>query len=408
MNETSNKSQKNGKKILKKYILHQKVNPRLLGVNLFESNLSTPNEAYLSCKLFFKEDIQSLTELEQIVSKVQVVWAEKNHVLHIKKINVFTSAAYIVLTFTIGFFEQEQVVHLRELKQCVKEFVENYNNYIKEEQEAEYKRKEAEISGVIERCNQLTEKLEGLENRLIKNESIVLDSGELLKTELTKVSKTIKDQMDQTENKIKITQETNQPKLQTTRKTVEKKISLNSTYEMKRKESPKKIKPIQKQLFNRNQTVSAVPEINEWPIASKQFRLKCVENEKSNKKNFFPRVASDLEIEILNCFTETKELHKKRMIPKKQFLALKARVEFIDYLWMLLELDGKEEIIVAGKLSCRQLVEELGQVLESADAVVTSSTILNYWVYCSQELLLKLNGYAALKDFLNRSLKVPL
>ncbi len=94
------------------------------------------------------------------------------------------------------------------------------------------------------------------------------------------------------------------------------------------------------------------------------------------------------------------------MIPKRQFLDLKAKVEFIDYLWMLLELEGKEEIIIAGKLSCRELIEELGQFMEAVEKVAAGPTIFSYWVYCSQELLIKLEGYAALKEFLSSSLRL--
>lgn len=401
MNEMISKSQKKEKKILKKYILHQKVNPKLLGVELVNNNLITPLEAFLSCKLIFKEDIQTLASLEQIVSKVQEVWAKKSNVIHIKKVNIFTAPAYIVLTFTIGFFEQEQAVHLRELKQCVKELIEGYDYLVSQEKNAEYKRKEKEIYGVLERFNRLTEKLEGLEDRLIKNESIVLDSGELIKTELDKVSKTIKEQMKQTKQGIKDVQKYEQVKERNKIKLNEKKATINSDNLPK-----KKIKSTRKYRFNRSQQADRSVNVKDWKSASTQLSLKKITAKKTGQKMVAHENTSALEIEILKCFTETKDLHKKRMVPRKQFLELKTRVEFIDYLWMLLELDGKDEIIIAEKLSCRQLVEELGQFLENVEAVITGPTILNYWVYCSQELLIKLNGYVALKNFLSRSLKM--
>lgn len=401
MSEMVNKPQKQGKKILKKYILHQKVNPKLLGVELFNNNLMTTYEAFLSCKLIFKEDIQTLANLEKVVNKVQEVWSKKNNVVHIKKINVFTAPAYIVLTFTIGFFEQEQAVYLRDLKQCVKELIEGYDNLVSQEQAAEYKRKEREIYGVLERCNRLTEKLEGLEGRLIKNESIVLDSGELIKTELDKVNKTIKEQMKQTEHGIKNIQEYEQVQERKREKLSEKKATIESNQLPK-----KKIKKTRKYLFNRTQQTALSINVKDWTSASTQLSLKKITTKKTSQRIVEHENVSVLEIEILKCFTEAKDIHKKRMIPRKQFLELKTRVEFIDYLWMLLELEGKDEIIIAEKLSCRQLVEDLGQFLENVEAVIAGPTILNYWVYCSEELLIKLNGYVALKNFLSRSLKL--
>lgn len=400
MSEMVNKSQKQGKKILKKYILHQKVNPKLLGVELFNNNLITPYEAFLSCKLIFKEDIQTLANLEKIVQKVQEIWSKENNVVHIKKINVFTAPAYIVLTFTIGFFEQEQAVYLPELKQCVRELIEGYEHLVSQEKDDEYKRKEREIYSVLERCNMLTEKLEGLENRLIKNESIVLDSGELIKTELDKVSKTIKEQMKQTEQGIKNIQEYDQVQERNRVKLSEKKATTDSNYLPK-----KKIKKTRNYFFNRTHQKTLSKNIKNWTTASPQLSLKKITTKKTSPGKVVRESISALEIEILKCFTETKDLHKKRMIPRKQFLELKTRVEFIDYLWMLLELEGKDEIIIAEKLSCRQLVEDLGQFLENVEAVIMGPAILNYWVYCSQELLIKLNGYVALKNFLSRSLK---
>ncbi|MDA9471068.1 hypothetical protein [Enterococcus sp. 5H] len=401
MSEMVNKPQKQGKKILKKYILHQKVNPKLLGVELFNNNLMTPYEAFLSCKLIFKEDIQTLANLEKIVNKVQEVWSKKNNVVHIKKINVFTAPAYIVLTFTLGFFEQEQAVYLRDLKQCAKELIEGYDHIVSQEQAAENKRKEREIYDVLERCNLLTEKLEGLEGRLIKNESIVLDSGELIKIELDKVSKTIKEQMKQTEQGIKNIQEYEPVQERNKVKLNEKKATIGSNHLPK-----KKINKTRKYLFNRTQQTALSINVKDWISASTQLSLKKITTKKTSQRIVAHENTSVLEIEILKCFTEAKDVHKKRMIPRKQFLELKTRVEFIDYLWMLIELEGKDEIIIAEKLSCRQLVEDLGQFLENVEAVISGPAILNYWVYCSEELLIKLNGYVALKNFLSRSLQL--
>ncbi|MBO0441808.1 hypothetical protein [Candidatus Enterococcus ikei] len=395
MNETEHNPQKQGRKIIKKYILHQKVNPRLLGVELFNRHIATPHEAYLSCKLIFKKDVRSLRELEQIAQKIQETWTEKNDELLINKINVFTSPAYIVLTFTIGFFEQEQVRLLRTIKEYVKELIESYDNIVKQEQEAEFKRKEAEIDGILEKCSQLTKKMEGLEDRLIKNESIVLGSGELLKNELTKVSQTIQEQMTQAEYKMKDIQKHSENKEYTIMETK----PIEETADVVKKNSP-----VPKLTLKQSKQVSKGLKIkNGMPIRLAQ---KPVLKRNTTKTSTFKGPVSKFELAVLKCFTESEELSKKRMIPKKQFLLLKAKVEFIDYLWMLLELEGKEEIIIAGKLSCRELIKELGQFMETVEKIAAGPTILNYWVYCSQDLLIKLEGYGALKDFLSNSLKI--
>ncbi|WP_430602708.1 hypothetical protein IGJ02_003221 [Enterococcus sp. DIV0724b] len=389
MNEVEQNSQKQGKRIIKKYILHQKVNPRLLGVELLNKHLATPHEAYLSCKLIFKKDVQSLMELEEIAKKIYETWTEKNNELLIKKINIFTSAAYIVLTFTIGFYEEAQVKHLRKLKEHAKELIESYDTLIKQEKEAEYKRKEKEIYEVFD---QLTKKMDGLEERLTKNETIVLDSGELLKTELTKVSQTIKEQMGQAEQSIKeVSSDSPKKELGTTK--------------IKQKKSVRKEQPhIRKYTLDRSKQLKSTLKIKNW--TSNYFPLKNINRREPIKKNDFKEYVSNLELEVLTCFTENKELKKKRMVPIKQFLILKAKVEFIDYLWMLLELEGREEIIIAGKLSCRKLIKELGQFMETVEKVAVGPTIFNYWVFCSQEILIKMEGYAALKDFLSSSLRL--
>ncbi|MGX7149850.1 hypothetical protein [Enterococcus ureasiticus] len=403
MNVVEQNTQKQGKKIIKKYILHRKVNRRLLGVELFNNHLVTPHEAYLSCKLIFKKDVHSLMELEQISKKIYKTWTEKNDELLIKKINVFTSTAYIVLTFTIGFYEEAQVKHLRGLKEFAKELIETHDSILKEEKELEYKRKEEEISGVLEKFSQLTKKIEGLEDRLTKSESIVLDSGELLKTELTKVSQTIKAQMSQVEYNVKDNQGYSENKEQVVKKT---KPNLESTSYITKKIVSEKKDRVRKYSFDRSKQHSVTLKVKNW-VSDWSPKKKIIKaNQGLNKKNALKDCMSKIEMDVLTCFTKNEELNKKRMVPKKQFLTLKAKVEFIDYLWMLLELEGKEEIIIADKLSCRELIEDLGQFMELVEKVSVGPTIFNYWVYCSQEMLVKLEGYAALKDFLSSSLRL--
>ncbi|WP_086314707.1 hypothetical protein A5821_002316 [Enterococcus sp. 7F3_DIV0205] len=400
MKKAEENSQKQGRKIIKKYILHQKVNPRLLGVELFDKHLDTPYEAYLSCKLIFRKDVRSLMELENIATKIYETWTKKNDKLHIKKINVFTSTAYIVLTFTIGFYEDVHVKYLRNLKECAKEIIETYDNLVKKEKEAEYKRKEEEIYKVLEKFSQLNDKMDGLEDRLTKNESIVLDSGELLKTELTKVSQTIKEQLSQAEYTVKDVPNS----FQGNEKEVEKANPSKVKTKQLKKKVVKKEKYQERNFILDRSKLLPVVKIKSWK--SNRFSSKNMDEREPTKKNDLKGYVSKLELEVLACFSESKELNKKRMVPKKQFLILKAKVEFIDYLWMLLELEGKEEIIIADKLSCRELIEELGQFMETVEKIATGATIFNYWVYCSQEILVKLEGYAALKDFLSNSLRL--
>ena len=398
MNEAEENTSKLGRRIIKKYILHQKVNPKLLGVELLNKHLDTPNEAYLSCKLIFKKDIRSLTELEQITKKIYETWTKKNNQLLIKKINVYTSTAYIVLTFTIGFYEEAHVKQLRDLKECAKELIETYDNLVKQEKEAEYNKKETELYSALEKFGQLTKKMEALEDKLIKNESIVMDSGELLKMELTKVSQTIKEQLHQADSSTE--SDPNNAKKNKRVKEITPKV-VGAPF--KKKAVKKENTQVRKYMLNRSKQSSEALEIQRW-ISTKQLE-KSTKREKATKKEGLKKAVTKLEMDVLKCFTEGEEGSKKHMVPKKKFLTLKAKIEFIDYLWMLLELEGKEEIIIADKLSCRKLIEELGQFMENVEKVATGPTIFNYWVYCSQEMLVKLEGYAVLKDFLSNALK---
>ncbi|MGM0219073.1 hypothetical protein [Enterococcus sp. AZ126] len=385
MSVAEQNTQKQGKKIIKKYILHQKVNPRLLGVELFNNRLFTPQEAYLSCKLIFKKDVHSLRELELVAEKIYEMWTEENDGLPIKRINVYMSTAYIILTFTIGFYEEVQIKQLWRLKECAKEFIETYDDVIKREKEAEHKKKAEEIHAVLEKFDQLAKKMDGLENRLMKNESIVVDSGELLKNELIKVSQTIKEQMNQTENNIKESQNDSE----------------NEEQAMK----VAKTKRERKYSMDRSKQFPVNLKIKTW--RSDRLQKKMVKGKSDPiKAKTLKEPISQLEMDILMYFTENKQLPKKRMIQKKQFLTLKAKVEFIDYLWMLLELEGNDELIIADELSCRELIKELGQFMKRVEKVAVGPTIFNYWIYCPQEILVKLEGYIALKDFLSRSLKL--
>lgn len=397
MNVAEQNTQKQGKKIIKKYILHQKVNPRLLGVELFNNRLFTPQEAYLSCKLILKKDVHSLRELELVAEKIYETWTEKNDGLPIKRINVYTSTAYVVLTFTIGFYEEVQIKQLWRLKKCAKEIIEAYDDVTKREKEAEHKKKVEEVHAVLEKLNQLAKKIDGLENRLMKNESIVVDSGELLKNELIKVSQTIKEQMNQTVNNIKDSQNDSENEEQAMKVAKIKRIKKENIRKEKKRE--------RKYSMDRSKQFPVNLKMKTW--RSDRLQKKMVKGKSDQiKAKTLKEPISQLEMDILMYFTENKQLPKKRMIPKKQFLTLKTKVEFIDYLWMLLELEGNDELIIADELSCRGLIEELGQFMKLVEKIAVGPTIFNYWIYCSQEILVKLEGYIALKDFLIRSLKL--
>jgi hypothetical protein len=390
MNDTEQKFQRHGKKIIKKYILHQKVNPRLLGVEIYNKHIKTPHEAYLSCKLIFKRDIQSLMELEQMAKKIRESWLEEDHELSIKKINIYTSPAYIVLTFTLGFFEPEQVKQLPVFRNYAQELIESYAAILKQEQEAEYKRKEEKMYNALEKFSQLTEKMDVLENRLKKNEAIVLDSGELLKNELTKVSQTLKEQIKMEEYQL-VDASNEQEKME---------IQNDSQQVEEIRHEHSKEKPKHKRNFILMRTSQYVKT-----TARIQPKQKEAITEKPEPINSRRKPIPKIELEIIRCFSTSENLNKKKMISKRQFLELKAKVEFIDYLWMLLELEGKEEIIIANELSCRKLIEDLGQFMERVEKITANASIFNYWVYCSQEMLIKLEGYAALKELLSNSLR---
>ncbi|MEI5993911.1 hypothetical protein [Candidatus Enterococcus mansonii] len=407
MSESIKKTQRQEKRAIKKYILHQKVNPKLLGVAIYNQELFTPYNAYLSCKLIFKKDIQSFAELEYIAQKISDTWNAKKNDLLIKKINIFTAIEHIIVTFTIGFYEEEHVKQLRTLKQFAIDLIESGNNVIQQEQEIADQKRE-ELNEILATCTQLSKKMEGLESRLIKNESIVLGSGEVLKNEITKVSQTIKEQMDQVDYKVKNSQENLQTKKQANAIKLKKEPiqvvdSINKTTNEKKEknEDPKKVR---KYFFDKSKRLSLTLTIQDWE-ATRQS-LKQARVQKIAIKEALPEPTSQLELEIYACFKENENASKKRMIPKKEFFVLKAKVEFIDYLWMLLELEGKKEIIIANKISCRQLVEELSSFTEKIEEVAGGPTIFNYWFYCPEELLIKLKGYAALKNFLSNFLKL--
>ncbi|MCA5014344.1 MULTISPECIES: hypothetical protein [unclassified Enterococcus] len=404
MNETGQNLQRHGKKIIKKYILHQKVNPRLLGVEIYNKKLKTSHEAYLSCKLVFKKDIDSLMELEQIAMKVQKTWVEENDELIIKRINIFTSPAYIVLTFTIGFFESEHVRQLPFFRSCVQELIESYKVVLEQERETEYKRKEEKIYNVLEKFNQLTEKMEAIEYRLEKNEEIVLDSGELLKNELTKVSQTLKEQIQPNDY-------TMSSKTLTLEKSVSKHKELQSEIgeitPLKETEKDKSVSQI-----SRHYTLVRSNQHSKKRVLKKQLKVQGVSENKEREsepvlleRTVRPKYISKNEQEVIKYFENNVPSNKRKMVPKKQFLDLKMKVEFIDYVWMLLELEGEDEIMIANEISCRKLIEELGPFMERVDKIAGSLSIFNYWVYCPQEVLIKLEGYAALKELLSSSLK---
>ncbi|MGX7129497.1 hypothetical protein [Enterococcus wangshanyuanii] len=342
-------------------------------------------------------------ELEQIAMKVQKAWMEETNELIIKRINIFTSPAYIVLTFTIGFFESEYVRQLPLFRSCVQELIESYKAVLEQEQQTEYKRKEEELYNVLEKFNQLTEKIEGIEHRLKKNEEVVLDSGELLKNELTKVSQTLKEQIKSDNYAVEAaTQE------------LEKSVfkSTESQSELREKTPLKKTEKDENEPQNsrRSYTLIRSSQLSKKRVVKNQTDVQVTSEDKEDQPLPFeqhvrPKYISKNEQEVIEYFSSSIPSNKRKMVSKKQFLELKMKVEFIDYLWMLLELEGQDEIVIANEISCRKLIEELGPFMERVDKIAVGLSIFNYWVYCPQEVLIKLEGYAALKDLLSNSLK---
>ncbi|MTD40459.1 hypothetical protein GIX45_17905 [Erwinia sp. CPCC 100877] len=406
MKETEHTSQKR----IKKYILHQKINPKLLGIEIFKKEIAVPYKAYLTCRLVFKEEIQSLKDIERLAVEFQENWIKKNEELKITRINVFTPNEQVALTFTLGFFQQAHSVYLRELKQYAQTFMQAYDSEepseIREQKAAE-PFLQGKLDEVLKRYDQINERMEQLEARMAKNESILLDSGDLLKSELKKINQTIQEQIVQAEETVNdlqehVEEEKNAPK---PKEPAPESANIAAETNLVKINSDKPIKKKRKYVFKRSPQVSSTIRIKNQKTVHQKLNKKN-NKEKKVTQNMLKRHVTALEASVLRYFTANVDSTKKRLVPKKDFLVLMDKLEFIDYLWMLLETAGNEEILIANQLSCKELVEDLDEFFKKIEEVSMKATIFNYWVYCPQNLFVRLKGYAALKDFLNNTLKL--
>jgi hypothetical protein len=403
MKETERTPQKQ----IKKYSIHQKINPKLLGIEIFKNEIAVPYKAYLTCRLVFKEEIQTLKDIEWLAVEFQENWTRKNDYIKITRINVFTPNELVALTFTLGFFQQPHSVYLRELKQHAKTFMKEYDSQkpietIEQRETASFSQKK--LDEILKRYDQINERMDQLEARLEKNEAVLVNSGDLLKSELEKINQVIQDQIIQAEDSVSSLQEhVEEIKAEPAELKQENTILTDDQIPIETGASTQG-KKLPNYVFNRSVSADTAVRIKN----GKTIHQKPNETipKKKMTKNTLQRHVTSLEASVLRYFTANVDSTKKRLVPKKDFLILKDKLEFINYLWMLLETDSDEEIIIANQLSCKELVEDLDEFFEEIEEVSIKATIFNYWVYCPQNLFVKLKGYAALKDFLDNTLRL--
>lgn len=368
------------KKDVKNYSIHQKINTRMLGIEIFNQNIAVPYNAYLICKLIYKEDVQSLKEIEEIIYEIQDAWENEQQDIFIKKINVFTSEKYFLLTFSLGFFQKEQVKKLQGLKEWVKNKIENHTRVLlqKKLMESNLLKK---ISTQIE---QLEIKVDKIESRTKKNEEVVTDSSKKLEAVAqmnqmfaTKVAKEIESLKIENKNIVKKNQKKSSIVPHTNGHKNEKKG--NKFYLVRGKKEEKVMK--------------------QWKTSSPSLRSMQVNN--TDVDNIQPEThLSEYKKKIAYYFTEVEMTEKKQMIPKKKFLEWQAKIEYIDYLWKMLESERQSELVIDEKLSCKNLIDELPVTLAAVEELSKSTKIFNYWIYCPQIIMVKLKGYVVLAEYL--------
>jgi hypothetical protein len=392
-------------KPIKKYSIHQKINPKLLGIEIFKNEIAVPYKAYLICRLVFNEEIQTLKDIERLAIEFQANWTRKNDYIKIIRINVFTPNELVALTFTLGFFQQPHSVYLRELKQFAQTFMKEYDSQksIETTEQMKADSSQEKLDEVLKRYIQINERMDQLEARLEKNEAVLVNSGDLLKSELEKINQVIQEQVIQAEDSVSSLQEhvevikADPEESEQASIRADEIVSLETGVSTQRKKLPNYV-------FNRSAHTDGTVRIKNGKTLHQKLD-KTIPKRKVTKSTLQRHITS-LEASILRYFTANVDATKKRLVPKKDFLILKDKLEFINYLWMLLETDSNEEIIIANQLNCKELVEDLDEFFEEIEEVSIKATIFNYWVYCPQNLFVKLKGYAALKDFLDNALKL--
>ena len=382
MNTQENGVQEN--KSIKKYSIHQKINPRMLGIEMFNQNIAVPFNAYLVCKLIYKEDIQSFKEIEEITFEIQDLWENEYKDIFIKKIHLFTSEKHIFLTFSLGFFQKDQTKKLPDIKEWVKSKIENHIN--------ELSKRELIESEILKRLTTQIEQLETrVENRIKKSEAIIMDSNKKIQEEVKQMNqmltnkRTNKDESLEIEHKNIINKQNF--KKNESKDHLETQIDM---YKHEKKENKfhlvkgKKIKKV------RTQWKSISPSLKDMQIDSSS------EVDEIQQKPLL----SEYEKKIIHYFMEVKTSEKKQIIPKKKFLEWQDKIEYIDYLWKMFESEKQSELIIAEKLSCKNLINELSVTSIAVEEISKSTKLFNYWIYCPQTILVKLKGYVVLAEYL--------
>ena len=375
------------KKYIKKYSIHQKINTRMLGIEIFNQNIAVPYNAYLVCKLIYKEDVQSLQEIEEVVFEIQNNWENEYQEIVIERIHMFVSEQRIVLTFSLGFFQKDQAKKLPKIKEWIKYKIENHSNVLSPRMIIDNN----SLKNIVVQIQQLESKMDKIEYQLKKNESIMVNSSKRTQEEVINIKNQITKKNEQTEivHKIRI-DKNNFNKIKTHPK-VKSSPEITTHKNEKQKNNfylvrGKKIKKI----------------ITRWELISPILKAKQLNSHSDEKINYKPRL-SEYEKKIVYYFTEVKTSEKKQIIPKKKFLNWQAKIEFIDYLWKMFESEKKEELIIAQKVSCKNLIDELPMTIVAVEELSKSTTLLlfNYWIYCPHEILVKLKGYVVLAEYLD-------
>ncbi|MHC5228368.1 hypothetical protein ACYSNW_08840 [Enterococcus sp. LJL99] len=383
MNTQENEMQE--KKNLKKYSIHQKINTRMLGIEIFNQNIAVPYSAYLICKLIYKEDIHSFKEMEELIFEIQGAWENEQQEIFIKKIHIFTSEKHVLLTISLGFFQKDQAKKLPDLKEWFKNKIENHTKELSQRRalESDLLKK---LSTQIE---QLETKIDKLENRVKKSETVAVDANKKVQEEIEQMNQMLTTKLAKKNELLETGRKNAVDKKNKNQVNVDLSTQINA-HKHEKQESKfhlvrgKKVKKVTTQW----QAIS--PSLKEMQVNTSS------EVEKIQQKIHL----SEYEKKIVYYFTEVKTSEKKQIIPKKKFLEWQAKIEYIDYLWKMFESEKQSELVIAEKLSCKNLIKELPIILVAVEELSKSTRLFNYWIYCPQATLIKLKGYVVLAEYL--------
>lgn len=320
------------------------------GLSLFQQSIAAPYHAYLVCELVYGEDIDTLAGIEEFVYSIYDTWPDKRTGIHIQKVTLTLEPPYVLLGFTLVFFEQQKEKKLSLFEKWVKRELEEEDT---PQQEWQLRRKETQ--------------------RLIQR---MTNLSELVVQTTQEIGRLREDTRCQEKKWTAIYQQLG-----------ESPISKHPVKNVHTKWS----------LFPKDQGRRLDGCTFIWGEKKKETTHLADPVKQSGEP--FNEL---LEAKVIDLFLPVEKSLKVQRVSQKQLINWEKRMEPVSYLWTMIQLNIADDWLIGGELSCQKLVKEFPLVLAELTRCIEKTSMLKY---CSKQLIQQVKGYIALVDYFENLLE---